>query len=781
MRKFRSVLSLIMALIMIASLPVAAFAEDVTVVDPAVDNGDGTSTVVTTITSTDTDAEGNTTVTVTIEKATDGVLADGTVVDRDESRADTTISDENGFVLGESFVEDGKETTTKLVEEDSGSEPGQPDVTVDLEPGKTTTGIAGETTVTGDVPTDENDKNYDYTTTTNADRTVTAETTQTVVKTEDNGLVEEKPTDLKGVAPVYDMVDGKKEDKGGMFDSQFDSGERSKYANPDNWVMPEGTDVRYVGTGEHSKYYVAVAYVEYEKDENGNTIYDENGAPIIKELRRYADENSGLLTIDGEVTTELPEGVTLQPFYDNNGGSRPFIFMMMDKNKNKFYGYCCDLETDTMDGYYYTMSNLEDSSYYASEESADHIRAVLMNGYWGTTGTPNEDGSHAFGSLELIKDKLKETITSGAMENTVIETQAKDASGNLLYDENGEPIMESKTMLECIDRLTSGEALLATQAAVWTFANGSYDFLNGKDASIVIDPDSYTPNHNPKGNSKSGEAMDDYASAAVDFLYSWLINLSTEQDSTVIINDKNFVEDMSLTVHDKVADHENNLDDNNDNDVYNTDLNFKLAFVPGEDDDLLVQISYTDLDGNPVNIVRRLAGENAEGQSYEDILPEEDGSYVLKGLKLSENEDFNFDLRLEGTQYLEKGVYIYEAHGGREKSQNFVGVAEGNRNVDVSIGVTVSFDVDENNMVVAERSWHSEGDPNYEPPVEIIPEPVPLAVEPDGGEDEIVIEEEPVPLAQAPSTGSSAIIYAIAAAASGMGLAGLNILKKRED
>ena len=158
-------------------------------------------------------------------------------------------------------------------------------------------------------------------------------------------------------------------------------------------------------------------------------------------------------------------------------------------------------------------------------------------------------------------------------------------------------------------------------------------------------------------------------------------------------------------------------------------------------------------------------------------MPEEDGSYVLKGLKLSENKDFNFDLRLEGTQYLEHGVYIYEAYGGREKSQNFVGVAEGHRNVDVSIGVTVSFDVDENNKVVAERVWHNEGDPNYQPPTN--PEPVPLADEPEDGEE--VIEEEPVPLAKAPGTGSVSAIFAVAAAVSGMGLAGLAIGTKRKD
>ena len=112
-KNFRSVLSFMLALIMIVSLPMAAFAEDVTVVDPPVDNGDGTSTVVTTTTTTSKDAEGNTTVTVTIDKATDGTLADGTVVDRDETRVDTTVTNPDEVLIKESFVEDGKETTDK--------------------------------------------------------------------------------------------------------------------------------------------------------------------------------------------------------------------------------------------------------------------------------------------------------------------------------------------------------------------------------------------------------------------------------------------------------------------------------------------------------------------------------------------------------------------------------------------------------------------------------------------------------------------------------------------
>ena len=346
-------------------------------------------------------------------------------------------------------------------------------------------------------------------------------------------------------------------------------------------------------------------------------------------------------------------------------------------------------------------------------------------------------------------------------------------------------------MKEMIEGLTSGEALLATQAAIWSYANGSYGVLSGNDGSIILDPDGYKWNHDAMGNSKTaggytnGEAMDDFASAAVDFMYTWLINLETEEKSTIVINDKNFVEDMGITVHDKVADHENNNDEDQDNDVYNTDLNFKLAFIPGANDDLLVQITYNDLDGNPVNVIRRLAGENAEGQSFETIKPETDGSYILRGLQLSENEDFNFDLRLEGTQYLENGVYVYQSVGGRNVSQAFVGVAEGARNVDISAGVTIRFDVDEDNRVVAERTWHNEYDPNYTPPTPHTPALTNL--EPEAApqvfrlanQNVEEIPEEPVPLAAPVITGDNSGLWIAVILLSVFAMAAINLFDKK--
>jgi len=774
-KNFRSLLSFVLALIMIASLPAAAFADGT----ETIDNGDGTSTVVTTTTSTSTDEDGNTVVTVTIDKATDGTLADGTVVDRDESRSDTTVSDEDGFVLGESYVEDGTETTTKIVEEDSGSEPGQPEVSVELKPGETTTGIAGETTVTGDVPSDENDKNYNYTETTEVDRTVTAETSKlnvTVNKTDASDM-EGLQSELK-----FDRNDAEDQaEQRKIRDLYTDNGHFSDPSKITVENAPEGYEFQYVGSGDYSGHYVSHIRVIYERNEDGTPKVDENGEYIIKELQH---SNGTPLTKDGKPTTDING-----PF-DATTGTRPSQFLLMNEDGDAFYAYCIDVETGTAKGNpWYTMANLEDNDYYATEDAENHVRSIVTNGYWGTSNEPKEDGSYNTGSLAKIKEDMKKALAEGKIdtEYEVTFVNREENKGRELKE--GEYIVgkyiywqltETITLTpEVIDSLTEGEALDATQSAIWSYANGSNATLDGEDGMIV--GDIYYAS-SKLGDSRNSQ--NDFAGAArTKALYTYLMNLETEEESTIVINEKNFVEDLSITVGDKVEGAEVNADSDQNNDLYNTELNFTLAFVPDpKSDDLLIYLTDTegnainDKDGNP--IVKRLAGENSDGRQADTILPDEEGVYTITGLQLAENSDFTFDLRLEGTQYLEQGVYIYTAQGGIDKSQTMVGMAEGNSYVDISLGVTVSFDVDENNKVVAERHWHSEGDPNYEPPTYIDPEPVPLAVEPD---EEIVIEDEPVPLAQAPSTGSSAVIYAIAAAASGMGLAGISLLKKRED
>ena len=65
--------------------------------------------------------------------------------------------------------------------------------------------------------------------------------------------------------------------------------------------------------------------------------------------------------------------------------------------------------------------------------------------------------------------------------------------------------------------------------------------------------------------------------------------------------------------------------------------------------------------GEEVVVTRRLAGENSDGENY-GMVDVDDGVYTIKGLQLGEGST-QFDLRLEGTQYLKDGVYRIECGG----------------------------------------------------------------------------------------------------------------------
>ena len=260
-------------------------------------------------------------------------------------------------------------------------------------------------------------------------------------------------------------------------------------------------------------------------------------------------------------------------------------------------------------------------------------------------------------------------------------------------------------------------------------------------------------------------------------VFNWLRSLApiadTEEDVTTIINEKNAVGDMWLAVQDKAEGYVQNTDENKDNDVYNSELKFTLAFVPDpEKDDLLVYL--LDKDGNAIKdndgepIVRRLAGTNSEGRTADSIQPDQNGVYTLSGLRLSENSDFCFDLRLEGAQYLKEGVYIYTPHGGRDKSQSIVGIAEGTHTVDVSVSMTVSFDAEESKHVVAERVWRSQSDSmDTVPPVNNTQEVPPHLSGWEGNTDENVHVADPV------STGDASYALMGIAVISAAGLAGI--------
>ena len=751
----KRMLSMLMVLcVLVCALPLQALAAEDGTTTEVVDGVEITTTQTTTTTT-----DGNTTtITVTVEKDSNGVKdSTGEKIEGTETTVTTTVTDANGNVIDSDYVVDGYEKK-EWTEEDTGDTAGQPEVSVTLVPGQSNVGTAtGDPVVKGD------------TTTTVTDRTVTADvseenTTVAITKSELDALQSELKFDRND---AKDQAAKKKET-----DLYTDNGH---FVNPDSITVtdaPEDHPFQYIGHGDYSGHYISHIRIIYDRNEDGTPKVDENGNYIIKELQH---NNGTVLTKNGVPTTDLNGP------YDQTTGTRGQQFVLKNEEGDVVYGYCIDLDTGAEKSTYYQVANLEDNTYYASEESEMHVRNIVTNGYWGT--------AEGTGSLSKIKEDMKAAVAAGTVEKeydiTFVIRGAKYTEGYELkegeYVGNGyicRQVTEHIVLTdEVIDAFTEGEALDATQSAIWSFANGSKLALDGTDRMIVGD---ITYASSALGDSLNKQ--NDYAGAARTLaFYNYLVSLEEDLSSTVVINDKNNVNDMNLVIGDKVAGLAENEDDDVDNDVYTAEMNFTLAFTPDpKNDDLLVHITYMQ-NGEEVTVIKRLAGENSEGRAHDTITPDADGVYTLTGLQLSENEELTFDLRLEGTQYLENGVYIYTAQGGYDKSQSFVGMAEGTNSVDVSKSVTIKFDVDENNHVVAERKWHDEKDPSNEPEEEEeTPPPVDyrVIINDDGLEE---IPEEPVPLASAPKTGDNSGLWILLVMAAAFGIVMLNINTKKRN
>ncbi|MBE6615340.1 MAG: hypothetical protein E7631_08555 [Ruminococcaceae bacterium] len=532
-----------------------------------------------------------------------------------------------------------------------------PKVTVDLTPGKTT--VEKVATEFGLV-----EENGAYDKYSSAVREVKATTTEVAVtnKVIASGDLEAPQSVLK--FDRNNSADQTVQRK--VRDLYTDNGH---FTDPDSVTVtgaPEGYPFQYIGTGDYSGHYVSHIRVIYERDEAGNAKVDENGNYIIKELQH---SNGTTLTMGLEPT------LSFDGPYEQTTGTRPLQFLLKNEVGETVYGYCIDLETGAETSKWYRIANLEDNDYYASEEAENHVRNIVMNGYWGT-----EEGKT--GSLSMLKAALKAALKAGTIDaeyDVHMRNRAKNtgqeladneyASENYVYTKLYEHITLTD---EIIDGLTEGEALDAMQSAIWSFANGSNANLDGTDRMIV--GDIYYAS-SAMGDSRNG--VNDYEGAArTKALYEYLIGLDEKVDSTSIINDKTFAKDMTLTVGNEVSEG-----------IYEAELNFTLDAELSEKDDLTVALTYVNADGVEDTITESLTGENA--------LESEGGYYTLAGLKLRANEEFNFALNILGEQYLKQGAYIFTAEGGTGASQTMVSMMEGTNIVNVTKSANITFTVED--------------------------------------------------------------------------------------
>lgn len=333
-------------------------------------------------------------------------------------------------------------------------------------------------------------------------------------------------------------------------------------------------------------------------------------------------------------------------------GYQAHQFVLMDKPKNNqpsqpHYVYCADLMTTPKNGYRYNMDNVFDAGYYDSE-SAAQIQAIAVNGYWGTAS--------GVGSLAAVKEMLR---------NDKAFTAAID-----------------------IDALTDGEALAATQAAIWHYGNSKpgSQRVNSADPVGV-----YFLGYDSNGYGTHKNVNQDSA-ARVKALFNYLLTApSPDTDTTTpLITEKNFATNASITVGEKATDDQGNvLKDSDGHEKYNASISFKLEI---EKSKLTGNLAVTVLDKDGKELAKKYLvtdDTNLLGQLFAEGEVDANGNYTISGLQIAENTDIS--LTLSGIQNLKPGAYLYTSEVNEKgASQTFVGMSEGERNVNLAVQLKFS-------------------------------------------------------------------------------------------
>jgi len=411
------------------------------------------------------------------------------------------------------------------------------------------------------------------------------------------------------------------------------------------YFIYEGKMYRVIASGDHGNVDITSIEPNLSLTPSGN-----NGAVNDdRDLRNPSDtpgsnDGDALGIKDGYDFEYIGYGLesSIKALTSGSSGTLVHQFKLIDRNNQTHYVLCADFST-TAQGYTdYNMVDVEAATYYNST-AAQKIKAIALNGYWGTTV--------GIGSLEECRKVLRNWLQENNITN---------------YDANN---------------LTEGQALTATQAAIWNYGNSGNTQMNPQDVA----------------GSKYGGSLTTFEQTGVNYFYQALLALDPDKvndPSTPLITENNFATETAIVIKDKSDTRTENTDNNTENDVYNSDLSFTLEMKKTDvNGDLVVHV--IDNEGNTI-ASRRLSGQNSDGQNYElfgasDAI-EDNGktTYTIRDIQLTEN--VTITLQLSGTQYLAQGVYLYSAPV-YDTSQTFVGVSSGNRNVNLS--VNLEFEVHE--------------------------------------------------------------------------------------
>ncbi|MBQ5357512.1 MAG: SGNH/GDSL hydrolase family protein [Oscillospiraceae bacterium] len=413
--------------------------------------------------------------------------------------------------------------------------------------------------------------------------------------------------------------------------------------------ISEGYDFVLYGCNQYSRYWTAYAFRTAEAAKNVRYKQETNEGRTFyfaNTINQFASRN--LLVdkyyCDGNVYT-FAEGVKGPAVF-----SSIQLYNLSDRNANLVSVYSIDQRVIGDVSGSYKLTNLLDADYYGPEETKK-ISRISELGYWG------EDS--AMGNFAAFKQNLAN-------------------SGKFSQEE--------------LDMITEGIAVTATQYAIWACNN----FLDGIAYVNVFDGDL---NLNPY----TGKTVPDENVALIFKIHDYLLadDTSENRPESTIINEENFIDKVNIEVTGKPASDPKNLDGDLSNDVYTADLSFSLKVKPVEKhDDLVMQL----FNGDEIIATGRVAGKLGEGEvrlSYDG-----DKTYTFKGIELEEGS-LNLEFVLTGSQYLERGAFLFSSEAGRYASQSMVGIAEGDFAVNVTMNIEFDFAA-EDGLATVEHIWRNE-------------------------------------------------------------------------
>ena len=286
--------------------------------------------------------------------------------------------------------------------------------------------------------------------------------------------------------------------------------------------------------------------------------------------------------------------------------------------------YCADFLTTIASGTDYRRINLEDSTYY-NDTAAAHIRGIVQKGYW-----------HDWTSADLA--------SAEAAANNWLEAYGSSGAQTGAYLPG-----DAEEEVEAISGLTSDQALLATQLAIWAFANTEGD------GYWIKFYESFATDQS--GVYDYAELPNNVKAFRKYLLHQQSVSLAPED---IVFSDQYFVTD-SVIFSGKIG----------ESSKYDLTVKVKLAAPVDERDELTLTAKLADRDVESFPIT----GEDA-------LVPDAGGYYSIRLTGVTQEEaDAGLTLTINGYQYTE-GVYFYEAEptgsdSGRETSQNLVGKAQG--------------------------------------------------------------------------------------------------------